>query len=369
MRALLSNSVRTFLLRSLNERCPVFLIKAVCSTAIVSFCFIVSSYAAAGAEYSARDVSSPAGPVIRHVNSRKSKKIYGGYLKSIFYAQEGEYDMALKELSRVKRLDPKSTYLYLRTASFLIRQGKVEQAEKELKKAKQLDADNIDVSLSLIFLYSYLQKDKELEAEYGEFLERAHKIKPDNIRISEYLAQFYFYKKRPRDAIKVYEAVVAGNPEYLEGVFWLGYLYSEVGRKHDAIEAWLKVLKSDPGHAQALNALAYTYAEEGIKLDEAKSMVKKALEKDPQNGAYMDTLAWVYFKAGEYAPARENLEKALKFLKDPVVYEHLGDVAVAEGHVRAAVEYYEQGLTNFPGNEALKEKLEKYGQKDKPIKK
>ena len=59
-----------------------------------------------------------------------------------------------------------------------------------------------------------------------------------------------------------------------------------------------------------LNYLGYMLGDRGVKLDDALAMVQKAVQLDPQNGAYLDSLGWVYFKMGQYALAEANLRKA-----------------------------------------------------------
>jgi len=297
------------------------------------------------------------------------KTIYGNYLRGLFSAQDGNYRLALGELEKARALDPRSTYLRLKIASIFIRLGEFDRAETELKEAKAIDPEGLDVSLALIFLYSYTQKDKELEEEYGEFLRKAHKAKPDDIKISEYLAQFYFYKKQPEEAIKLYEAILVLKPEDVENMFWLGFIYEETGKRKQAITIWKKGLVINPQHDAILNSLGYIYAEEGVNLDEAEKMIKKALEKQPDSGAYMDSLGWVYFKKKDYKKAEEFLKKAISLQTDPVIYEHLGDLYLALRNTKEAARYYKDGLERFPDSKALKEKLGKYGKENSASKK
>ena len=76
-----------------------------------------------------------------------------------------------------------------------------------------------------------------------------------------------------------------------------------------------------------LNYLGYMLGDRGVKLDDALSMVQKAVQLDPQNGAYLDSLGWVYFKMGQYALAEANLRKASERMgQDPAVHDHLGEL-------------------------------------------
>lgn len=294
--------------------------------------------------------------------------LYKNYLKGLYFANEGDYESAIKQMRRVKKIDPGSIYVRLKIATYLMNIGKLEEAERELKYAQKADPDSIDVSLALIFLYSYVQKQQELQQEYEKFLEKAHKLKPENLKISEYLAQFYFYAKRIPEAIEVYQAILKANPDYIEGFFWLGYLYEENGEHKEAVKCWEQGLVIDPASAPILNSLGYVYAEAGVNLDKAELMIKKALEQEPENGAYIDSLAWVYFKQQKYTEAEKYLLQAVEFLKDPVIYEHLGDIYVTLGDRVKAVLYYEEGLKYFPDYQKLKEKLEEHGQDKIPEK-
>jgi len=297
------------------------------------------------------------------------KELYGDYLKGLFYAEDGDYGQALNDLYRVKKADPNSIYVRLKIASVLIRMGELEKAESELKDAKVLDPESFDASLGLIFLYSYGQKDRELEGEYEDFLKKAHKLKPEDIKISEYLAQFYFYKKQPQEALSIYEDIVKNKPDYVDALFWLGYLYEDLGRRDDAIKTWKKALRISPTHGQTLNSLGYLYAEEGKNLDEAEGMLKKALAAEPENGAYLDSLGWIYFKKKDYKKSEEYLKKAIGHQEDPVIYEHLGDVYIALNKKTEALNFYKKGLERFPDNKELKNKVDKYGNENKAPKK
>ena len=114
---------------------------------------------------------------------------YSHYLKGVYHLQKGDFSSALKELKKAKQVAPDSVYIRLKIAACLIRSGKLNEAEEELKKIKKLSPDNIEASLALIFLYAYTKKDKELEKEYEEFLKKVHRLRPQDLKISEYLSR------------------------------------------------------------------------------------------------------------------------------------------------------------------------------------
>lgn len=299
------------------------------------------------------------------LSKKELSERYGKYLKGLIHFERREYKEALSEFKTLKQIDPGSVYTRLKVAFVLVKMGELDSAEKELKEIKILDPENLEASLGLIFLYSYSEKDKELEAEYGDFLERAHKLRPEDIRISEYLAQFYFYKNRLDDAIKIYGAIVEEHPEYFDARYLLGYLHEENGNRDDAIRIWKEILETNPSHTDTLNSLGYIYAERGEELDEAENLIKKALEQDADNGAYLDSLGWVYFKKKDYEKAETYLKRAIDKVKDPVIYEHLGDLYVELKDVDKAIDYYSEGLKVNPENTRLKEKLQKHEKESK----
>ena len=150
------------------------------------------------------------------------------YLRGLLYIQDGRYQEALQEFEKLKRLDPNSSHIHLKIGFLLLKLGRTSEAETAFKRAKELDPDNLDASVALIFLYASKKRSEELENEYQYFLEKAHQLRPENIKISEYLGQFYFYKKMPQQAIRVYQAIIDQRPDYADGYFWLGYFYEEI---------------------------------------------------------------------------------------------------------------------------------------------
>ncbi|MCM8823121.1 MAG: tetratricopeptide repeat protein [Candidatus Omnitrophica bacterium] len=300
-------------------------------------------------------------------SQKELANIYSRYLKAGMYIQQDKIIEALRELKEIKKLDPKSSHIHLKIALLMVKLGDFDNAEKEFKMVKKISPNNLEASLGLIFLYSYLDRKVELENEYGEFLEKAHNVRPEDMRISEYLGQFYFYKKRLDDAIRIYEAVIKAKPDYFDAKYLLGYFYEEKGDRQKAIQIWKEILEKNPLHPDTLNSLGYVYAEEGINLDEAEALIKKSLENAPNNPAYLDSLGWVYFKKGDYIKAEEYLKKAIESTSDPLIYEHVGDLYIKLNDKEKALYYYHKGLEIEPDNSRLKERIDRYGREDRGI--
>jgi len=101
----------------------------------------------------------------------------------------------------------------------------------------------------------------------------------------------------------------------------------------------------NPKNAAALNYLGYTYAEMGVQLEEAERLIRRALEIEPDDGFYVDSLGWVYYQRGDYGHAVEQLERAVELAgDDPTVAEHLGDAYGRAGKPREALRLYQDAL-------------------------
>jgi tetratricopeptide (TPR) repeat protein len=97
-----------------------------------------------------------------------------------------------------------------------------------------------------------------------------------------------------------------------------------------------------------LNYLGYMMADKGKQLPEALKMIRKAVELEPMNGAYLDSLGWVYFKMGEYELAEENLRQAVaRDQTDPALHDHLGELYEKTGRIRLAVAQWELSLAEY----------------------
>ena len=130
--------------------------------------------------------------------------------------------------------------------------------------------------------------------------------------------------------------------------FLRGSTFEREKRYPEAEEQFKKVLASDPQHASALNYLGYMLADQNMKLEEAFGYIKRAVDLDPTNGAYLDSIGWAYFRLGKYELAEDNLVKASqKINTDPTVHDHLGDLYQKTGRLKLAASNWERALTEW----------------------
>lgn len=92
---------------------------------------------------------------------------------------------------------------------------------------------------------------------------------------------------------------------------FLGYSCWAQGRGEESVSWYGKALELDPEDANALNGLGYVLACEGREGARALTCCRKAVDKRPNNPAYLDSLAWAYFKLGFFDEARDQIARAL----------------------------------------------------------
>jgi len=175
-------------------------------------------------------------------------------------------------------------------------------------------------------------------------------------------AQLAMVLGRPADAVRTLEkARERFGPKELV-LRALAVAYHEAAQTEAAEKLLLELLAQNPDDAVSQNALAYLWAEQGRKLDQAESLVRKALIAAPRSGAYWDTLGWIYYKRGRHKRAVELLEQALLYDDDPVILEHLGDAYAKLGGARKALEVYRRAIDSpeLPARQAerLRGKIE-----------
>jgi tetratricopeptide (TPR) repeat protein len=124
-------------------------------------------------------------------------------------------------------------------------------------------------------------------------------------------------------------------------------------RFKEAEEAFRLLLAKDPQNAGALNYLGYMLADINIHLDDAHNMIQKALDIDPDNGAFLDSLGWVYYRQEKLDLAERYLVRSLESVKgDPVVHSHLGDVYHKLGKLELAKQHWEKSLAEWRSSPA-----------------
>jgi tetratricopeptide (TPR) repeat protein len=165
------------------------------------------------------------------------------------------------------------------------------------------------------------------------------------------IAQVYERGRRYKEAeaAALTAEAIPGQPRDNEMVwFLLGAIY-ERQKFYDRAEVeFKKALAVDPKNAPVLNYYGYMLGDLGIRLDEAEAFVQRALKEDPNSGAYLDSLGWIYFRENKLAKAEDTLLKAVaRESHDATIRSHLGDVYAKSGRMDLAATEWEKSLTEW----------------------
>ncbi len=117
-------------------------------------------------------------------------------------------------------------------------------------------------------------------------------------------------------------------------------------RFDEAEVVFLAILEADPGDANAANYLGYLWADREVRLPEALELINRAVELDPENPAYLDSLGWVHYRLGSTEEAEFWLRRAIEFNDgDGTLLAHLGEVLLANGDIEEGSRYLQLALS------------------------
>ena len=180
---------------------------------------------------------------------------------------------------------------------------------------------------------------------------------PDSLGPRVLLGRLFQSGKRYAEAEPVWAAAVGRFPLVAGLGLDLAFCREQLGDVDGSESAVRDVLKHEPENPAALNFLGYLLADHNRKLQEAEALIRRAVEKEPDNGAFLDSQGWVYYRLGRFQEARVKLERAVQLTGDAVVLEHLGDVYKDLRLLDLARDQYARALSRDSSNTRVRTKL------------
>ncbi len=259
----------------------------------------------------------------------------------LLYLDRDRFDDAINEFTFVLASDPGNAQVRFFLGTAYEEKGALPEAEAAFRKVPEGDPVHREAMLHLAMLLSRQKKPDEAI----EVVRKLREKSPGDVELMIFLAGQLEGAKRYEEALAVATEATEKAPENPAAWFSLGVIQDKLGKLDQVIAAMEKVIALDPKHATALNYLGYTFADRNMRLPEAEKLVLRALEIRPEDGYFLDSLAWVHFRSGDYRRAEEELLRALKLVPDdPVVLEHLGDVLQAQGRDGEAAALFEKAI-------------------------
>lgn len=241
-----------------------------------------------------------------------------------------EFAKAAANYEQSLLINPSRATTYLRLAELLLGPVKdPERAVKVLSEARRRFSNSPEIAYYLALAQ---REAKQTQQALATFAEALHEAELDDNDILN--AKFYFHYGATADQAGLYEK---------------------------AADLFRKSIALDPANsADACNYLGYMWAEHDMHLDEAADMIKRALQMEPNNGAYLDSLGWVEFRQGKFEQALADLVRATQNISrdDPVVFDHLGDTYLKLNRMPQALESWQKALMLDPQNKKLADKID-----------
>jgi tetratricopeptide (TPR) repeat protein len=257
------------------------------------------------------------------------------------------------------------------SARALEREKKSDQAKAVFARAAANYEQSLVVNPSRASPYLHLAelllgplKDSERAVKV---LNEARQHFPQTPEIAYYLAIAQREAKHSQEAVATFEEALheaeLQGAEITNARFYFDYgaAAEQAGLFDKAADLFRKSIAIDPANAaDAYNYLAYMWAEHNMHLEEAEQMIKLALQADPNNGAYIDTMGWLEFREGKLDQALVDLLRAAQKLTrdDPVVFEHIGDTFAKMNKTAQALDAWQKALNLDPKNKNLSDKID-----------
>ncbi|KXB29104.1 hypothetical protein AT959_20045 [Dechloromonas denitrificans] len=329
-------------------------------------------------------IDSLSGFVSRNENARDARLTLARLLIS-----EKHYNEARVHFDRLIKDNPDNPEVIYPVAMLALQQGDATTGRQQLEKLLQTDFP--DKSTIHFFLGQLDEEQKKPDAalvhyrqvnsgdQYIPARARAAQILQRQGRIEEarallhdssgnsaektqlLLAEAQLLREAGRndEALTLLESALARQPDSPELLYEAALLAERVG-KPELLESHLKhLIKLKPDHAHALNALGYSLAERNIRLDEAESLIAKALRLAPEDPFIMDSMGWVQYRQGKLSEALKTLEAAYAIKADPEIAAHLGEVLWQLDRKDGARRLLQEAAKQHPDNDVLSGTIKK----------
>ena len=253
------------------------------------------------------------------------------------YLRKPDYPRAVEVLRKAVDLEPGSVAARLELATALERDGKPDDAEDALRAVRRMYPRSTRITLTLA---QFLARTGRKPEESIALVKKLIADDPTGTANKVALGSIYLKLKKYADAVRTCQEVLAAHPDDADARRMLAAAYDEMNQLALAEVHLRECLRRNPKDDLAANTLGYIYAERAVKLDEAEKLLTLALEVDPENGAYLDSMAWVFYKKGDFKKAVDYLKRAAQREPDAVIVDHLGDAYFRLGSRDVALAHY-----------------------------
>jgi Tfp pilus assembly protein PilF len=248
-------------------------------------------------------------------------------------------------ITRLYQLHPQDVKVIDTYIVHLIAANKIEQALVLLKQRIACRRPTEDELGRIIEIEHHLGRLDSLEI----YVDQATTLYPTKANFWNLKAWIQMQRSDSRGAIATLRSALKhAEDSKAKSSLWgsIGDQYHELGEQRKSYDAYYKALNLNMNNAIVLNNFAYHLSVNNKSLKQALQMAKRATELSPNNATYLDTLAWVYYKLGEYEQAKKVMQQAMSFDREnsSELALHYGDILDALGSTFMAQTYWRKAL-------------------------
>jgi len=265
-------------------------------------------------------------------------------------------ESAIEYFKTAAKLAEWNAQVWVRLGGLLFDTKKYKDAIEYMSKASEKFPN--DFAVNLIYGLSLSTENQHLKAK--EALEKAFKLNPDDVTVLSALGYTLNQLKNDKEALLHLNKALIIEPNNIQVISVLAMIHESQKEYQISDSLYTSALKIDSANVLIMNNFAYSLAERNIRLQEALTMSKKAIDAEPKNSSYLDTIGWIYFRLGDYKKAKKNIEEAVKIeSKNATLLDHLGDVHFKLGEKIKAVEFWKNAFELDSTKTSIKMKIEK----------
>ncbi len=279
-------------------------------------------------------------------------KLYLGAIASF----EKNDSLAEKNFNLVTELAPWNSEGWIRLGGLYFDNHKYDDAIKILSKAIEKFPE--DFMINLLLGVSYVQKVDHQKAE--TYLQKAVQLNPNDVNALSSYGYTLNRLGKSEDAIFYLKKALSMDSTNVNLLGTLGLIYDDTEQWEQCDSIYSLALELDSLNPTINNNYAYALSKRKIRLEEALKMAETAINAEPHNSSFLDTIGWVYFMLGNYEKAKQYIEESLQIGGDRAeVLEHLGDVIFMMGQKDDALLIWKKALELDKNNSTLKLKVER----------
>ena len=291
--------------------------------------------------------------------------------KVTIYENLKEYDKMLKVYQTMEKEGLLDEHDLVKIGAYYVLQKKPKEAKEYYERAYNLNPSNPQ-ACEYLSLWEQSQKNYLKAEEYvrqsGLFkntpslrlrqvqllkfagaqdealqaMQQAYKDFDGSIEIGFYYALLLEDNNRYKQAANVLETLLQKQPDNEELLLNYAYALSSL-KKYKKMQKVLEdIISQNPKNASALNFLGYYLVDKTKQVEKGGQYIKQALEINPKDSPTKDSLAWYYYKTGNYREALNVLKTLpIKDIQDPEIIWHFAQTHAALGENQTALTYYQ----------------------------